>query len=818
MNPERSPIDPASWARIEELFLEARALPATERHAHLARRCGDAALRREIESLLAADRDAAGILDTPALQGAFRLPATTNAAAELRDGAGDDALIGARLGDYRILRRIGAGGMGTVMLAERADDAYRKQVAVKIIKRGMDTDEVVRRFNAERRLLARLEHPNIARLIDAGATPDGRPFLVMEHIDGEAIDVHCSRRALPYSAILRLFQAACAAVEHAHRNLIVHRDLKPGNILVTADGTVKLLDFGIAKALAGDDDDGAMTQTHARVLTPRYGSPEQVRGEPVTTASDVYSLGVILYELLAGRGPYDIRTPTRSDYERAITEHTPRPPSAVAAADAPPHRPVKRRWPADLDAIVLMALRKEPHRRYASVAQFAEDLERLEKQLPVRAGPDSPGYRAAKFLRRHAVAAAAAMLVFAGLATALTVSTIWYRRAEAARRAALAAEIEAESHRATAEEINAFLVDMLGAANPNKARGRDLGLLRNVLDSAAAGIADRFKDRPVVEAALRIVIGDTYRRLGLYDAALPHIQAAADLRRAHFGPDHAETLTAEDHLGMIHFDRGDFAAAEPLLRATLENRRRVLGADDMATLLSLNNLGEYFEARSDYAAAAPLFGEALERRRRVLGPEHPDTLLTLNNFAGAKVRSGAFAEAISLLREALELQRRRLGDDHHDTLVGMNDLAFALQKLGRRDEAEPLLREATERMTRIFGPGNMDTLMTGFNYARLLGETGRVEEAEQRVRAILAAAEASLPAGHYLRPFLQGSYGQLLARLDRTHEAVAHLRQAVAGLRECMGDDHPYTRTMRDSLAKLEPASGAADATAKQSD
>ena len=394
--------------RIDELFLEAADLPRAERAAFLDRVCaGDPAAREEIESLLRADTDGAGI----------RAAVESEAAVFL----GGTSLIGTRLGAYRLLQEVGRGGMGSVYRAERDDDQYKKSVAVKVVRRGMDTDEVLGRFRHERQILAGLEHPNIARLLDGGTTPDGRPYFVMEYILGQPIDVYCRERLLDVSAKLRLFLQVCEAVSYAHQSLIVHRDLKPGNILVTADGVPKLLDFGVAKLLSPGADPGfTATALPSGPLTPEYASPEQVRGLPVTTASDVYALGVVLYELLTGRRAQPMQTRTPEEIDRVVCETQ----LARPGLDE------------DLDNIVLMATRKERERRYRSVDEFSADIGRFLERRPVMARQDSLGYRAKKFVSRHRLPIAAAALVAVSLVAGTTVALLQAREAQAQRATA----------------------------------------------------------------------------------------------------------------------------------------------------------------------------------------------------------------------------------------------------------------------------------------------------------------------------------------------------------------------------------------------
>ena len=411
------------WARVKELFEAAADLDPNARTALLEKECGgDEALRSEIESLLKSDEQTDGFIEQPV----FAIPR------DLFPDNVEEPVAGRHFGAYQVIREIGRGGLGAVYLAARADDEYRKQVAIKVIRRGLDTDDIIRRFRTERQILAQLDHPNIARLIDGGTTDDGLPYFVMEYVNGEPINAYCDANALATTERLTLFRKVCAAVTYAHQNLVIHRDLKPSNILVTQEGEPKLLDFGIAKLLSTGDELFTQTIPALRVMTPEYASPEQVKGEKITTTSDVYSLGGLLYELLTGQRPYRLKTRTPEEIARAITEQEPERPSTAVSPRPDPISPQSAiRNPkllrGDLDNIVLMAMRKEPARRYASVGQFSEDIRRHLTGLPVVARKDTVRYRTEKFIRRHKVGVAAAALIALTLIGGL-IATFWQAR------------------------------------------------------------------------------------------------------------------------------------------------------------------------------------------------------------------------------------------------------------------------------------------------------------------------------------------------------------------------------------------------------
>ena len=584
----------ASARKADEILFDALEVPEAQREAFLTEACGeDAALREEVESLLAAHGRAGQFLHVE-----------PQASVTPSETAPADAWIGRTIGAYRIEAMIGRGGMGTVYRGQRSDDQYRKRVAIKVIRAGMATEDVLRRFRIERQLLAQLDHPNIARLIDGAATEDGLPYLVMDYVEGVPIDLYCRAHDLDLTARLRLFRKVCAPVEYAHQHLLVHRDLKPGNILITSDGDPKLLDFGIAKVLDPESAVGMETTAPARrLLTPRYASPEHLSGRTVTTTSDVYSLGVILYELLTGLHPFELDTDSLEELQRVVTTQEPtRPSTAVlrsnrdasaldrdraakqASADAAPSKDASRRsrsLAGDLDNIVLMALRREPTRRYSTVAHLSDDVRRYLEGLPVAARADTFGYQFGKFVRRNAAMVGAAVILFIALLGASIVSTGMYFRADAARQAAQQAEREAESQRARAnrdlvrqQAVKVFLTQVL-----SDLRTRDDGTpppsLSAALDRRVAGLSKARRPLdPDIEASVRTAAGELYRWLGDPEEAAGELETALRLCEAAEAPTRqlADVLVFLGQL-LLDLDRAEEAAAH--LTRAIEVHRRV---------------------------------------------------------------------------------------------------------------------------------------------------------------------------------------------------------------------------------------------------
>ncbi|HEY9420102.1 MAG TPA: serine/threonine-protein kinase, partial [Thermoanaerobaculia bacterium] len=763
--------DPERWRTVDRVFAQALELPPAERAAFLDSACaGDEGLRREVELLLAADERNATFLERPAGE-----------ALGWRPLAGEEE-EGGRLGPYRLLRRIGGGGMGNVYLASRDDEEYQREVAIKILRAGLEGTEAYHRFLAERQILARLEHPNIARLYDGGTTSDGRPFLVMELVDGLPVDQYCDRHQLTVDQRLGLFRRICSAVEHAHQNLLVHRDIKPGNILVTPDGEPKLLDFGIAKQLEPKiaADSGPLTRTGLRIMTPSYASPEQVKGEAVTTASDVYSLGVLLYELLTGRSPYGPAEVTY-EIERAICEQEPERPSAALfragaagsdeTASARKTRPqvLQRRLRGDLDNIVLMALRKEPSRRYSSVGQLSRDLERHQQDLPVAARADTLRYRARKFVVRHRVGVAAAVAVL--LLVTLLVAGFMARLIEQRRQLA--------QERDKAQYALSFLVDTFKNADPYQARGERL-TAQEILDQGTKRVGRDLGGRPEVQAAVMQSLGEVHYGLGQYAKAEPLFQRALELRRKLYGPESLEVAESLEQLGRIHFESSEKEQGERLLRQSLALKRRVLGDRHLEVARSLNLLGSslaQFDATDDLMR---LHTEALEIARQQEGAEGPVVAETLIVQGKLQRDLGDYAAAERLFREGLDMERRALGEDapevyRHKTLFGE-----ILLDQGKYIEAEKLLRKNLKEQEKILGRDHPDFYTTANNLAMALHNLNRDPEAEVLYREVLERVKAQYGPTHWMvGPIAANLANAIQSQKNRGHEAIPYLQESL---------------------------------------
>jgi serine/threonine-protein kinase len=787
-------MDPERWPEVERILRSILVLDPADRRVALAQACGnDEDLSREVESLLSHEPDSAGFLE--GIAGDVRAPEPEPAP-------------GWRAGPYRIIRLLGSGGMGSVWLAERDDDEYRKQVAVKIIKSGLDTKDILQRFRQERQVQANLEHPNIARLLDGGATDDGRPYLVMEYVDGRPILEHCKERGLSIPDRLALFRKVCSAVQYAHQNLVVHRDLKPGNILVGSDGEPKLLDFGIAKVRSPDAGarEAELTSTNLRPMTVKYASPEQVRGEPVTTATDVYSLGVILCELLAGRGPYEVAGDSLSEYERAVCERAPLPPSEAAARSDAPRTGVLLR--GDLDAIVLKALRKEPWLRYPSAEALSDDIERHLRGFPVLARRGTTAYRAARFVRRNAAAAVAVTGVFLSLVGGIIATLRQAGIAERERNAAIAATARAEDaaevarrEARRAQRIAHFLQDVLEGASPRKG-GRGV-TAEQALDRAAARVAEQFGDDPRVEAAIHSVVGETYMALGRYRDAEEHLDESVRILDAARSVESGDLASCLIGLGGAAYLNGDLEKAKTVTERALAVSERVLGPGHADVARSLNNLGAIARAQGHPDLAEALLRRALDLRRRLFGEEHVTVAETLNNLHAVLRARGDLQGAENLAREALAMRRGILGAEHPDTVQSIDNLSVLLAQQGKWQDAEPLTREAVAGFESVVGPDHPDLAIALKNRARVLIELGDHAAAETCLERALAIRRASLP------PADERTLGtaRLLAgcrvALRKLDEAQAVLEQARADAEAALGPDHAATRGFVEDLLRL---------------
>ena len=721
-----------------------------------------------------------------------------------------------QVGPYRILRSLGEGGMGTVYLAVR-EEPFQQYVALKIVRAGLGSPEVLRRFEQERQILASLSHPGIARLLDGDVTDDGLPYFAMEYVEGRPLTAYADEHRLPIDERMRLFRAACDAVHYAHQNLILHRDLKPSNILVTPEGTVKLLDFGIAKLLNPNLSPSAMpvTRTALRVMTPEYASPEQVRGEPLSTASDVYALGVILYELLTGHRPYRLTRGTTDEMMRLVCETDPeRPstrvvrdetitrsdgstetitPSSVGEArDASPER-LRRYLRGDIDNIVLMALRKEPQRRYASAEALSEDVGRYLDGRPVAAHRNSRRYRFAKLVRRHPIETTAFIALAIMLLGFVIFSEVQNRRVERERDLA-------QVERDKAEQVSSFLVSLFEQADPTATPGDTL-TVREVLTDGAARVETELAEQPEVQASILSVIGQAYRNLGRDADAEPLLERAVALRRDALG-DHPHTAESLFALASLYAVSSDGARAEPIYEEYMALARQLYGEESIHVLVTLYRLGTlaHIEGRTDEADS--LLGE-WQRRLEAMpdDSDNPDLAISFGNLTDLLFTQGRSDEAEPFVRRAIAMNRRLYGDQHPAVGHDLNRLAIVLNDTDRPAEAEQVAREAVALHRTLYPDGHTELGASLQNLGVALSEQGRYDEAEPFFQEDLEMRERLFPDGHHTRARSHA----LLARLnyDRGDFVAAerYFRESVGIFARLYGENFLPTIQHRLELA-----------------
>jgi serine/threonine-protein kinase len=796
-------VDAERWQRARSLFDLLVDTPRERWASRVEELCpDDVDVRREALEMLEADAAASGDLGTHFGE---RAPAIVAGLAEEFEQAAEVTLkahaprSGQRVGPFALSRELGRGGMGAVWLAERADGAYEQQVAVKLIRAGWDAEEILQRFRAERQILAGLEHPNIARLLDGGVTADGKPWLALEYVDGVDLRAYCDARKATLGERLRLFRTVCEAVSHAHARLVVHRDLKPSNLLVTRDGQVKLLDFGIAKLVRASGEEGRAAISATRIFTPEYASPEQVRGEVVTTAVDVYALGLLLYELLTGRRPYQAENSTPAAYERAILDVEPTRPSlavtqidtAADAADGPatlasrrastPER-LRSELRGDLDAIVLKALRKDPAQRYASVADFAGDVLAYLEARPVEARKGGWRYRASRFLERHAVAASFATLALLGLAGGLA-GSLW-QAAEARRQRDVARDEAAKS-----AEVVSFLKQLFRASDPFRS-DRTGVTARELLDQGVRRVRDEFATRPEVRAELLESMSDAYSGIGLPKESVPLAVEVVELRRAG-GPSLAlanalTSLGGQQRTGLsdrkaafASFDEAAALIDRQPVRTPADDRAVRLAKARLALARGITHMGngeEAADAERQFLLAAAAYSE-------LLGPGDDKTLESLIGLARTQGLLQRHDEALATVDRVVAEHRRRRPVDKVGLAEAVQARGRILSRQKRYPEYLEASREALDLTLGAFGDDAWPTAICRHNLATALYWTGRFDAAADaeglaldRARKILSPSHAFLVAG-WLR------LGDVHAARKAWGEAATAYGEALTALR-----------------------------------
>lgn len=836
--------------RVEELFLAATDLDPQEQDAFLRRACGsDEALRKEVRSLLTASNRAKDYFHT--LANRFGLTSIFEGDLERLE----QDVIGA----YRLIRLLGRGGMGAVYLAERADEQFEKQVALKVLPFGVSDEEAKARFFAERQILAHLEHPGIARLLDGGVTERGTPYFVMEYVAGQHIDLYCDEQRLDVDARLELFSRVCDAVQFAHSNLVVHRDLKPSNILVTESREVRLVDFGIAKLVDTQTKDATLTRMGRVPMTPAFASPEMARGETVTTGSDVYALGVLLFGLLSGHTPYRLVGLSDEKVRETICYYDPPPASGVACTDAewcgkddekkiisaldiaearattPVH--LRNRLRGDLDTILAKALRKEIDQRYRSVEQFAEDIRRYQEGLPIVARAPTLSYRAAKFVGRHKAGVGAAALVAAALIAVAGLTTLY-----AVTTAEHARQIAAE--RDKAEQIKDFMLSIFELSGPNQTKGKTI-TARELLDRGTKRVRSELGGQPGRQAVLLSAIAKVYSELSLFDEAKPLLEEASRLYLETSGEtsaDYAETIEllalnfelqgayddaerlakhaieirgalgdleplAKSLLrrGAIQHRKGLLDEAEALYREALRIQREHYPEDREAIAQSLSNMGALLEHRDHLDAAEAMHREALSIRRALYGEEHTILIESLYNLGSVLRKRSRYDDARGLFEEALAIGQKLQPEGDHGEAFLYGGLANVLESMGELELAETRYRQSLDVVDRYFGDDHPNAGIVMGNLGRVACKQGDAERAVSWLHDGIATLSAAVPAHHHL-PIMRLDLGRCLLGVGEYEEAETPLLNSHAALEERWGNENDQTQAAIQALVELYEA------------
>lgn len=769
-----------NWLQLKELFDELYGSSAGARANRLREiREGDPELATRLEAMLADVDD-----------GDEFLSGIVVSAVEGLDSDRHSRIVGRHFGAYRVTSHLARGGMGDVYVAERDDGAFEQRVAIKLIGRGLIDREAEARFATERRILAKLNHPNIARILDGGTTPEGLAYLVMELVEGEPIDAYCRRHGLSVRQRLELFRAVCAAVEFAHQHLVVHRDIKPSNILVTPEGTPKLLDFGIAKLLGGDDNDAELTQVTSRMLTPDFASPEQVLGRPVTTATDVYALGVLLYVLLTEQRPFSTAGLRPSELERVVVETPPARPSQAVLQHAAGGRARARRLRGDLDNIVMKALRKAPERRYRSADRLSADVRRHLEGRPVSAQGYSWPYVFRKFVQRNLVPVGVGSAVLAaGFAGAL-----YHTKSITGERDRVRAE--AEKADATAR----FLVDIFRLSDSDETAGETI-TAKEILAIGAERLREDLRDQPETRAMLGTTIGTVYDNLGLYEEARTQLVEAIRLREE-IGdlPGLVESLRM---LGTVQYELGEVDAAVASQERALAINRELLPADHVDVAANLNDLGHAVYGTGDYDGAIRHYQAAIGMLERLGETAHPVYADTLHDLGQVQQLKGELDAAESNLRKALDYALERYGERHSSTAIFMHDLAVVLHEMDRFEVAEAMYLRVLNLERQLIGEDHPDREAAMTNIGRLYMDMHRLDDAEAYLRQAAEFAARTRGPRHVFTAYDLVNLANLLTVKGETAEAQETFLLALDIYAEALAPDHPYIASASVGYAAL---------------
>jgi serine/threonine-protein kinase len=811
-------VDLEAWRKASAIVADVYEIEEANHELFIRRSCQDQPqLEALVRGMLAADRNAGDAIESRASS------AVSLVAKQLLHEFDEQTLIGTRVGPYQLVALLGRGGMGEVWRAARVDGQFEQQVALKLIRTGLLHGMPRERFLRERQILARLSHPHIAGLVDGGVTTEGSPWFAMELVDGQPLRSWCDRQKLSVAERITLFVDVCSAVDYAHRNLIVHRDLKPTNILVTEAGTVKLLDFGIAKLLE-EDDHPELTRIGPAGMTRRYAAPEQLRGDTITIATDVYALGLVLYELLSGARPWADEPEAVQALQTLRSEVAPEKASRVAQRTG---SPLAKQLDGDLDRILARALRPEPEHRYASASALADDLRRHLSGLPIQARDGEWGYRTRKFIARHRLAVGAAALVLLSLVGGI-ISTAWQWRV-------------AVRESARAREVTSFLASVFQLADPLESGGETI-TARELLDRGAQRVSNDLASEPEVQAEMMLLLGSIYGDLGLYDRAEPLLDRGRERLAELLGPEHLDAAIAERRWGRLLMQRGRVQEAEATLQTTLEHQQRAWGANNLevaetisvlggvrhslgkltesealhrqalaihqrhyggehlTVAVDLANLGSVLADQGDLDAAEPLLRESLALREKLLAAEHPTLAPAHHNLGRLLATRGKFDEAELALQRALELRRRSLGDNHPAVATSLNHLAMLADQRGRAQEARALAVQALEIRRRVLDPKSPDLAGALNNVALLSARLGDGASAEPLIREAIEIWRQALGEKHQHFATGLANLASILVLQEKFEAAEPYARRGLALRSEQFGESD---QRIADSLRVL---------------
>lgn len=776
------------WCKIEDLFEKASNLSPDERISYLKNECGnDSEIFDEVVSLLEADDNIHPVLNKKASD-------LINIEHKLN-------FVGQQIGSYKIVEEIASGGMGTVFLAERSDGVFEQKVALKIIKPGLSTISIIRRFQNERQILANLQHPNIARLFDGGVTDDRRPFFTMEYVEGIPIDEYCDENKLNINERLDLFKKVCETIQYAHNNLVIHRDLKPSNILIQKNGEIKLLDFGIAKVLSAEsenEDLPTITQTEIHLMTPEYSSPEQIRNSKISVSTDIYSLGLVLYKLLSGKSAHDFQSRTFNEFEKVICDQQIIKPSTIINNSISESKVFENRkvqpeklrkiLNGDLDNICLMALRKEPERRYASVEMFAFDIQRYLDDLPILARKESITYSARKFIIRHKTAVIANIALFFIINGLILFYTIQLKEQRDK------ANLEAKK----AEQVASFLQDLFLVSDPNESLGKTI-TARELLDKGASKLKISLDEEVEVKSQLLNTIGKVYTNLGLYNSAeeiFLILRENKDLPLVDKST-YVETLI---NLAIVYRFEGKYDSAGVMLKNIRNNRDNYFENNSPLLAKLYNNLGGYYYETAQFDSSDYYYKKAVLLIRNSYGSRSIELADVMYNLGVLEFDSGNLSKSDSLYRKSLELYTELRGELDAKTATAQNELASVLRYTGKFDEAEVLYNKALETRIKIFGDNHPDVAHTLNHLSRLYYNQEQYEKAEPLVRKSLEIRENLYDSTHPEISASKSSLAGTLMGLNKYEEAEKYYRSAYEASLKKFGKTHHYTPALLSNI------------------